>query len=125
MIENSTYSTKSLKKRLLEENILENKCYNDKCICNTHNITKWICPDKKKVDLYLEMDHINGKHNDNRIDNLRILCKNCHSATDTFTGKNVKKKNIIALNVIINYLVKRKLVCVINVFVHLKVNVLH
>jgi len=98
MVENSSYSQPTdLKIRLLKENILENKCYNDKCICNIHNITKWICPDKNiEVDLNLEMDHINGNNKDNRIENLRILCKNCHSITNTFTGKNVKHIEMIS-----------------------------
>ena len=36
----------------------------------------------------LELDHINGDHMDNRIENLRILCPNCHAQTDTYRGKN-------------------------------------
>lgn len=47
--------------------------------------------------LVLELDHINGIRNDNRIENLRFLCPNCHSQTDTNKGKNckgVKKKRI-------------------------------
>lgn len=39
--------------------------------------------------LVLQLDHINGIHNDNRIENLRLLCPNCHSQTDTFCGKRV------------------------------------
>lgn len=35
------------------------------------------------------LDHINGDHHDNRLENLRILCHNCHAQTDTFSGKNV------------------------------------
>ena len=38
--------------------------------------------------MVLTLDHINGVNDDNRIENLRILCNNCHSQTDTFTGRN-------------------------------------
>lgn len=51
---------------------------------------------KKKISLHL--DHINGINNDNRLENLRILCPNCHAATDNFCGKNklkYKEKQLI------------------------------
>lgn len=38
----------------------------------------------------VELDHINGDHRDNRIENLRILCPNCHSLQPTHRGKNKK-----------------------------------
>jgi 5-methylcytosine-specific restriction endonuclease McrA len=37
--------------------------------------------------LVLQLDHINGKPADNRIENLRWLCPNCHSQTPTFTNR--------------------------------------
>jgi hypothetical protein len=37
--------------------------------------------------LVLHLDHINGIHNDNRFENLRLLCPNCHSQTDTYCNK--------------------------------------
>ena len=40
--------------------------------------------------LTLQLDHINGINNDNRKENLRFLCPNCHSQTDTFAGRNLK-----------------------------------
>ena len=38
----------------------------------------------------LELDHINGEHYDNRLENLRILCPNCHSLQSTHRGRNKK-----------------------------------
>ena len=43
--------------------------------------------------LVLELDHINGISNDNRIGNLRLLCPNCHSQTKTYSGRNVKLRD--------------------------------
>jgi 5-methylcytosine-specific restriction endonuclease McrA len=40
----------------------------------------------------LQLDHINGIRTDNRLENLRLLCPNCHSQTETFCGKNNRKK---------------------------------
>jgi 5-methylcytosine-specific restriction endonuclease McrA len=82
-IENSSYAnTSSLKRRLVQENILEYKC-------NICSITNW-----NNMPLVLQLDHINGVNNDNRIENLRLLCPNCHSQTDTYAGKKLKKPKI-------------------------------
>ena len=42
--------------------------------------------------LTLDLDHINGVSNDHRLENLRFLCPNCHSQTETFRGKNIGNK---------------------------------
>lgn len=42
--------------------------------------------------LPLEVDHIDGNWRNNRVDNVRLLCPNCHSATDTYRGRN-KRRN--------------------------------
>jgi hypothetical protein len=45
--------------------------------------------------LSLILDHINGVNNDNRIENIRIVCPNCNATLDTHCGKNKSKKNIL------------------------------
>jgi 5-methylcytosine-specific restriction endonuclease McrA len=39
----------------------------------------------------LQLDHINGQKADNRLENLRLLCANCHAQTDTYGGANVRR----------------------------------
>lgn len=82
LVENSRYGSHHLKQKLLSKNILENKCN----ICG--NKGEW-CGKK----LSLQLDHINGINNDNRLENLRLLCPNCHSQTETFSGKRHKISN--------------------------------
>jgi hypothetical protein len=41
----------------------------------------------------LELDHINGDRSDNRIENLRLLCPNCHALTDSYRGRNIGRRS--------------------------------
>lgn len=41
--------------------------------------------------LVIQIDHINGVRDDWRVENLRMLCPNCHSQTETFSGRNLKR----------------------------------
>lgn len=77
LVENSTYSRSSLKNRLYNEGILERKC----SLCGQDE--NW-----NGMKISLIIDHINGIHDDNRIENLRIVCPNCNAGLDTFAGKN-------------------------------------
>lgn len=69
-------SRAGMRKRILRENLIEHKC--SEC-----GISEWR---GKKLSLHL--DHINGDRWDHKIENLRFLCPNCHSLTETYTGKN-------------------------------------
>ncbi|HWJ21061.1 MAG TPA: HNH endonuclease [Gemmatimonadaceae bacterium] len=42
--------------------------------------------------LTLQLDHVNGKYDDNRLENLRWLCPNCHSQTETFAGRGKMRR---------------------------------
>ena len=44
-------------------------------------------PEWNGQPLRLEVDHISGAWWDNRIENIRLLCPNCHAATDTYRGR--------------------------------------
>lgn len=79
-IENSRHSTGFIKKRILKERLLPYQCQ----ICKVQD--KWM-----EQKLILELDHINGNSKDNRLENLRFLCPNCHSQTFTFRGRNINK----------------------------------
>lgn len=63
-----------------------------------HNLIPYVC-EKCGNDgnwqgqiLTLQLDHRNGINNDHRLENLRWLCPNCHSQTETFTGRNKTDK---------------------------------
>lgn len=83
LVKNSTYQNmSSLKRRLINEKRLDYVC----ALCG--NTGEW-----NGKELVLQLDHINGDHKDNRIENLRFLCPNCHSQTETFCTRQLRAKS--------------------------------
>jgi hypothetical protein len=76
-VKNSPNSTYRVRQRVIKDNLIDYRC--KEC-----GISEW---QGKKITL--ELDHINGDRYDNRLVNLRFLCPNCHSQTETFGGKNM------------------------------------
>lgn len=85
LVKNSTYGRNSLKVRLLKLKMLTNKCE----ICGLDGI--W-----NDKPIKMRLDHKNGVADDNRLSNLRMVCPNCDSQLDTFSGLN--KKRVIRNN---------------------------
>lgn len=77
LVENCNYNRVNLKRRLYQSGLKERVCE----LCGQNEL--W---NGNKLSLIL--DHINGVHNDNRIENLRIVCPNCNATLDTHCGKN-------------------------------------
>lgn len=73
-------SRKNVKLRLLRAGFLQNEC--QEC-----GLTEW-----RGKQLNMHIDHINGVRDDHRLENLRMLCPNCHSQTETYGGRNAKKR---------------------------------
>jgi HNH endonuclease len=67
---------RNLKLRLIAAGLKENRC--EEC-----GISEW-----RDRPLSLELHHRNGEKHDNRLENLALLCPNCHSQTDSWGGKN-------------------------------------
>jgi hypothetical protein len=80
LVARSSFQSFKLKKRLFNANLKPRHC--EEC--------GWA---RVSDDGYLplELDHINGDRHDNRIENLRVLCPNCHSLKPTHRGKNRRR----------------------------------
>lgn len=81
LINGSKHNRTVLRRYIVTNKLLPYKC----SICG---LTYW-----NNKTLSLELDHINGVNNDNRLENLRFLCPNCHSQTSTYGSRNSKIVN--------------------------------
>lgn len=73
-----SYQSNKLRIRLLSEGVKDSKC---ECC----GLSTWL-----GKNIPLELDHIDGNCYNHIIENLRILCPNCHAQTETYRGKNKK-----------------------------------
>jgi len=81
LIKGSSYSRGRLKRRIIEAGLLDQAC------ASCGQDATW-----NGKPLVLVLDHINGINNDNRIENLRLLCPNCNSQTGTFAGRQLRSQ---------------------------------
>ena len=65
-----------IKARLVRAGLKENRC--ERC-----GLGEW-----QGKPLSMQLHHINGDGSDNRLENLKLLCANCHSQTSTYGGRN-------------------------------------
>ena len=76
LVADSSYQSFKLKRRLLQDNIKQH-------ICEHCGLSEW-----QGNPIPLELHHINGDNRDNRLDNLTLLCPNCHALTESYRGRN-------------------------------------
>lgn len=76
----SAITISKLRSRLIKEGVKEHKC--EKC-----GRTEW-----EGEIIPLQLHHINGDRTDNRLENLQLLCPNCHALTDNYCGRKLKVK---------------------------------
>lgn len=80
LVADSIYQSYKLKHRLLQAGVFRRECRE----CGN---TQW-----QGQPIPLELDHVNGNSRDNRLENLRLLCPNCHAFTATYRARNRRKR---------------------------------
>jgi hypothetical protein len=76
------YQSHKLKLRLIEEGYKQ-------AICESCDLDAWI-----NVSIPLELHHVDGNPNNNSLDNLQLLCPNCHALTENYRAKNIKTRMV-------------------------------
>ncbi|MBV9718069.1 MAG: HNH endonuclease [Candidatus Eremiobacteraeota bacterium] len=82
LLSNRNRNRTHVKHRLIRAGLLANNC-------QSCGLSAW-----QGKALNMHLDHINGVKNDNRLENLRMLCPNCHSQTATYGGRNLKRPGV-------------------------------
>lgn len=77
LVKGSRYQTCKLKRRILAAGLKDHQC--ESC-----GLSRWL-----NDVIPLELHHLNGDKYDNRIENLQLVCPNCHALTDNYRGKNI------------------------------------
>lgn len=98
----SPFATKREASKISKDKLLTNGSKHNRTVLRRYIVTNKLLPYKCSIcgltywnnkTLSLELDHINGVNNDNRLENLRFLCPNCHSQTSTYGSRNSKIVN--------------------------------
>jgi len=83
LVANTYRSRHNVKLRLLGEGVKSNRC--EAC-----GLTEW-----RGEPLSMALHHVNGDGLDNRLENLRLLCPNCHSQTENFAGRGRRRLEVV------------------------------
>lgn len=79
-VENSPHRNKAIISRILDYGLIRHVCE-----CGIED-------EYNGKPITLQLEHINGIRNDNRLENLKFLCPSCHSLTDTYCGRNIESR---------------------------------